>query len=77
MTYKPQINSKQPFARPTGYRPVVTNYRQDYSSIRNTNWISHHQYADTHHRKVDDGTAKAMVGLGVFFLLMLIVAVAM
>ena len=70
MTYKPQVNSK-------GYRPVVTNYRQDYSSIRNTNWISHHQHADTHHRKTDDGTAGIMVGIAVFFVAMLIVAIAL
>ena len=59
------------------YKPQITNYKQDYSSIRNTNWISNHQYADTHPRKVDDGTAKAMVGIGIFFLLMLIVAISL
>ena len=59
------------------YKPQVTNYKQDYSSIRNTNWISHHQHAVTHPRKVDNGTAKAMYGIGIFFLLMFIVAIAL
>lgn len=76
-TYKPQVNSKQPFARPTGYRPVVTNYRNDYSSIRNNNWISAYQHRASHPPKTDDTTAKIMTGIFVAIGVLALIAIAL
>lgn len=59
----------------TQYKPMVTNYRNDYSSVRNHNWISAYQHRASHPTKTDDTTAKIMTGIILFFALMFIVAI--
>lgn len=59
----------------TQYKPQVTNYRNDYSSIRNVNWISAYQHRASHPPKTDDTTAKIMTGIFIFIGVMAFIAI--